>query len=1859
MFVSSGSTASVSNTQSGNTVQDGGTLYVLNGGTISSTLDVGTVVVSSGGTDIGDTVSYDSNGAAQLYVLGTIISAVIDGGNAILGFSYVPSYTTGVGTAINTTISGGRLSVDTGSTASNTTLDSGCRLDLFGGTASNTTVSGGGQEIYGGTAFNTTVVSGGYQYISNDYNNNPNAYGSAFASNTTLQGGSEQIVGFLGAGSAVSTVVDASTQYIGYAAFGSAGIGYASNTTVTDGGIQYIAPYGYIETGTAVSTTVTGSGSIQYVGSGQYCGSATAISTTLIAGGEQIVWGGGVYSPIASSTVISSGGAQIVSSGGIARTTVISAGGTETVMAGGIASSTVISSGGTEVVSSGGTASGITVDSGGTLILIAGANVTNVTSNGGTVVIESAPVTVSSGSSYTVSSGQTDTGDTVLNGGSMFVASGGTAVSTTVSSGGLLTISKGGNDTGTTISSGSTEVVAGNDANAVVASGATMFVSSGGAASGTLVSGGTLDVLGGGFATGTTVSAGGTLNVTGTTSNTVAVLSGGIENVSSGGVIQGTISGTAGTGTFVAAGGTLNVLAGGSASMINVSGTLNVRGKITSNVTIQSGGHEIVSAGGSVTGVTGSGTAISGLVDVLSGASFEYATVFNGGDLNVSSGATADHISVSSGGIFNVGGTVLSNVAVFAGGIENVFSGGVVTGVTGSGTGISGGTVNVSSGGAIDHTTVISGGVLNVRSGATAHNVSVSSGGTFNVAGAVTSNVVVFAGGAEIVSSGGSTGPVSISGGVVELQAGSVASGGITFSGSGGQLKIDSTSLAGTTIGSLVLGDSIDLAGLNFVSGGSATLLAGNILHVTEGASSFDLQLDATPGVRFSVSADSGTGTLVTTRADVAPVTSASNVTAVRGESSALASSLFTASDADGDPITQYAFWDTQGNGHWAINGVVQATNAEIDVAAANLSQVSYVFGPSGSTDTLYVRANDGTAWSSWTAFTAKAFADTAPTVNAVNVTAAHGQTSIAASSLFTVSDPDGDTMTKYALWDTGGSGHWVVNGVAQAANTEIDITAAQLSQTSYVFGPTGSAPDTLYIKANDGTLWGGWTAFTATPGSDHAPVVTAQNVTASHGQTSALASSLFSVSDAESDAITQYAFWDTGGNGHWVVNGIAQAAGVEIDVAAANLSQVSYVFGPGSSPSDTLYVRANDGMLWGGWTAFTASPGSDTAPVVTAQNVTASHGQTSALASSLFSVSDAENEAITQYAFWDTGGNGHWVVNGVAQAANVEIDVSAANLSQVSYMFGPGGSTPDTLYVRANDGSKWGAWAAFTATPGPDQAPVVTAQNLAAVHGEFSTLASSLFSVSDAENDAITQYAFWDTGGNGHFVVNGVVQAANTEIDVAAANLSQVSYVFGPGGSTPDTLYVRANDGSKWGAWAAFTATPGPDQAPVVTAQNLAAVHGEFSTLASSLFSVSDAENDAINQYAFWDTGGNGHFVVNGVAQAAGVEIDVSAANLSQVSYVFGPGGSTPDTLWVRANDGMMWGGWTAFTATPGPDTAPVVTAQNVSAIHDHSVAASSLFSVSDAENDAITQYAFWDTGGNGHFVVNGVAQAAGVEIDVAAANLSQVSYVFGPGGSASDTLWVKANDGSMWSAWKSFTATATNQAPTVSVANVVTVSGQTFAASNLFSATDADGDAITKYALWDSNTNGHWSVNGATQAANTEIDITAAQLSQTTYQAGSGTDQLWIRANDGIAWGAWQPFNVTGESSGNATIAAGTTLELPGASSATVAFQGATGTLKLDNSASFAGTVAGMTGADAIDFANISFANVHTPTFNGTSSSGTLTVTDGTVTASIVLLGNYMASTFTTSSDGHGGTLVVDPPATQVSQLAQPQHA
>lgn len=45
---------------------------------------------------------------------------------------------------------------------------------------------------------------------------------------------------------------------------------------------------------------------------------------------------------------------------------------------------------------------------------------------------------------------------------------------------------------------------------------------------------------------------------------------------------------------------------------------------------------------------------------------------------------------------------------------------------------------------------------------------------------------------------------------------------------------------------------------------------------------------------------------------------------------------------------------------------------------------------------------------------------------------------------------------------------------------------------------------------------------------------------------------------------------------------------------------------------------------------------------------------------------------------------------------------------------------------------------------------------------------------------------------------------------------------------------------------------------------------------------------------------------------------------------------------------------------------------------------------------------------------------------------------------------------------------------------------------------------------------------------AANPTSYVTAAQLAGTTFQSGSGSDDLWVHAYDGILWGAWKEFHV-----------------------------------------------------------------------------------------------------------------------------------
>src|SRR3984957_10287638 len=270
---------------------------------------------------------------------------------------------------------------------------------------------------------------------------------------------------------------------------------------------------------------------------------------------------------------------------------------------------------------------------------------------------------------------------------------------------------------------------------------------------------------------------------------------------------------------------------------------------------------------------------------VSSGQTSNGISILSGGKLIVSKGGTAHDITVSSGGALNVAGTITSDVTVFAGGGERVSSGGVVSGATGAGTVISGGTVNVLSGGKLEFADVDSGGKVNVKKGGTAHDLTVSSGGALNVAGTITSDVTVFSGGVETVSSGGVVSGASgsgtdISGGTVNVLSGgkfefavvdgggdlNVSKGGTAHDilvSSGGTLTVAGTitsdvfvesggvetvSSGGLVTGSLAGAETLVLGTVNVLSGGKygfSLLSSGGTLNVSKGGTAHDILISS------------------------------------------------------------------------------------------------------------------------------------------------------------------------------------------------------------------------------------------------------------------------------------------------------------------------------------------------------------------------------------------------------------------------------------------------------------------------------------------------------------------------------------------------------------------------------------------------------------------------------------------------------------------------------------------------------------------------------------------------------------------------------------------------------------------------------------------------------------------------------------------------------------------------------------------------------------------------------------------------------------------------------------------------------
>jgi hypothetical protein len=109
-------------------------------------------------------------------------------------------------------------------------------------------------------------------------------------------------------------------------------------------------------------------------------------------------------------------------------------------------------------------------------------------------------------------------------------------------------------------------------------------------------------------------------------------------------------------------------------------------------------------------------------------------------------------------------------------------------------------------------------------------------------------------------------------------------------------------------------------------------------------------------------------------------------------------------------------------------------------------------------------------------------------------------------------------------------------------------------------------------------------------------------------------------------------------------------------------------------------------------------------------------------------------------------------------------------------------------------------------------------------------------------------------------------------------------------------------------------------------------------------------------------------------------------------------------------------------------------------------------------------------------------------------------------------------------------------------------------------------------------------------------------------------------------------------------------------------VTFGGPNATLILDKASGFTWAMSGFQAGDTIDLGDILFNQQGTTlgfTENAGNTGGTLTVSDGSHVAALALLGQYTASSFALTSDGHGGTFVTDPAIAAQASIAAPHHS
>ena len=819
----------------------------------------------------------------------------------------------------------------------------------------------------------------------------------------------------------------------------------------------------------------------------------------------------------------------------------------------------------------------------------------------------------------------------------------------------------------------------------------------------------------------------------------------------------------------------------------------------------------------------------------------------------------------------------------------------------------------------------------------------------------------------------------------------------------------------------------------------------------------------------YSVSVFDGTtstgpaaATITFTNTNDAPVIANNSLTLSEGQTVVLGAGDLAATDVETlDSALQFTVSSVTG-GQFELVAAPGAAITSFTQAQVTSGAIQFVHDSGEAAPTYSVSVFDG-ATTTGPAAAAITFSGTndAPVIGNNSLTIAEGQTVVLGTG--DLSATDAETLDSALQFTVSGVTGGQFELVAAPGTAITNFTQAQVSGGAIQFVHDGGEAAPSYgVSVFDGAVTTGPAAAAITfTNLDDAPAFTNNGLTLSEGQTIVLGPGDLAATDAETlDSALQFTVSGVTG-GQFELVAAPGAALTNFTQAQITSGAVQFVHDGGEAPP-AYSVSVFDGALTTGPVAAAITfTNTNDAPVIGANSLTISEGQTVVLGAGDLSATDAEalDSTLQFTASGVTGGQFELVAApGAATTSFTQAQVTSGAIQFVH----DGNESAPTYSISVFDGATTtGPAAAAITFTNTNDAPVIGNNSLTIAEGQTVVLGAGDLAATDVETpDSALQFTVSGVTG-GQFELVASPGSAITTFTQGQLTSGAVQFVH-DGGEAAPTYSISAFDGTATtGPAAAAVTFTGTNDAPVIGNNGLTLSEGQTVVIGSGDLSATDVDDlDSALQFTASGVAG-GQFELVASPGAAITTFTQAQIASGAIQFVHDGGESAPSYS-VSVFDGTVTTGPVAATITfTNLNDPPVFTANALTIAEGQTVVLGAAdLAASDVETlDSMLQFTVSGVTG-GQFELTSNPTVAITSFSQAQLTAGLVRFVH-DGGEAPPSYSVTVFDGGLSTGPQAaaITFTNTNDAPIVGNNSLTVSEGQTvvLGAGDL-SATDAE---------------------------------------------------------------------------------------------------------------------------------------------------------------------------------------------------------